>query len=281
MRDIPYQLCDVFTHRPLAGNALAVFTDADGMDAAPMQALARETNLSESSFVFRPTSPELTPRSASSRRRWSFRSRVPDAGDRLRPRHERRRRSIRLRDGPRRRGDPPELGSGTSHVRMDDPAAARIAPYGAAAVLMAALGAIDSTLPVELYDNGPHYVYVGLDTLDEVAALRPDLSRLAPWGPPHPASLPEKATPGSAASSPPGRESRRIPPPAPLRDRSRCTSPAMAASRSAMRSSSSKGSRSDGHRRCMRARVGTPTTARQRRGRRASRHRRTRNVRRP
>src|SRR4029077_1673631 len=56
MRDIPYALCDVFTDRPLAGNALAVFTDADGLDGATMQALARETNLSESAFVLRPTS---------------------------------------------------------------------------------------------------------------------------------------------------------------------------------------------------------------------------------
>jgi trans-2,3-dihydro-3-hydroxyanthranilate isomerase len=58
----------------------------------------------------------------------------------------------------------------------------RIAPYGEAAVLMAALGASISTLPVELYDNGPHYVYVGLETRDEVAALRPDLARLAALG---------------------------------------------------------------------------------------------------
>ena len=35
---------------------------------------------------------------------------------------------------------------------------------------------------MELYDNGPHYVYVGLETHDEVAALRPDLSRLAALG---------------------------------------------------------------------------------------------------
>jgi trans-2,3-dihydro-3-hydroxyanthranilate isomerase len=56
MREIPYELCDVFTDRPLAGNALAVFTAADEIDGATMQALARETNLSESAFVSRPTS---------------------------------------------------------------------------------------------------------------------------------------------------------------------------------------------------------------------------------
>jgi len=52
MRTFRYVLCDVFTDRPLEGNALAVFTDARGLDASSMQALARETNLSESVFVF-------------------------------------------------------------------------------------------------------------------------------------------------------------------------------------------------------------------------------------
>ena len=55
MRETPYVLCDVFTDRPLTGNALAVFTHADELDGGAMQALARETNLSESAFVLRPT----------------------------------------------------------------------------------------------------------------------------------------------------------------------------------------------------------------------------------
>jgi trans-2,3-dihydro-3-hydroxyanthranilate isomerase len=46
--------CDVFTDRPLAGNALAVFTDARGLDDAAMGAIARETNLSETTFVLPP-----------------------------------------------------------------------------------------------------------------------------------------------------------------------------------------------------------------------------------
>jgi trans-2,3-dihydro-3-hydroxyanthranilate isomerase len=41
---------DVFTRQPLAGNPLAVFPDATGLDAATMQALAREMNLSETTF---------------------------------------------------------------------------------------------------------------------------------------------------------------------------------------------------------------------------------------
>jgi trans-2,3-dihydro-3-hydroxyanthranilate isomerase len=45
---------DVFTDRPLAGNPLAVVLDAEGLDAAAMQAVAREFNLSETVFVLRP-----------------------------------------------------------------------------------------------------------------------------------------------------------------------------------------------------------------------------------
>lgn len=49
-----YQL-DVFTSKPLEGNALAVVTDGDGLSRAQMQAIAREMNLAETVFVQRPT----------------------------------------------------------------------------------------------------------------------------------------------------------------------------------------------------------------------------------
>ena len=42
---------DVFTRRPLTGNPLAVFPHATGLDAPTMQALSREMNLSETTFV--------------------------------------------------------------------------------------------------------------------------------------------------------------------------------------------------------------------------------------
>jgi trans-2,3-dihydro-3-hydroxyanthranilate isomerase len=42
---------DVFAERPLEGNALAIFTDARGLTNEEMQALARETNLSETTFI--------------------------------------------------------------------------------------------------------------------------------------------------------------------------------------------------------------------------------------
>ena len=48
---------DVFAARPHAGNPLAVVLDADGLDVAAMQAIAREFNLSETVFVLPPTDP--------------------------------------------------------------------------------------------------------------------------------------------------------------------------------------------------------------------------------
>jgi len=51
---------DVFTAQPLAGNPLAVVLDAQGLDDAAMQAIAREFNLSETVFVGEPRNPVNT-----------------------------------------------------------------------------------------------------------------------------------------------------------------------------------------------------------------------------
>jgi trans-2,3-dihydro-3-hydroxyanthranilate isomerase len=50
-RRYPYAVLDVFTDRPLHGNGLAVVRDADGIGDEAMLAFARETRLSETSFV--------------------------------------------------------------------------------------------------------------------------------------------------------------------------------------------------------------------------------------
>jgi len=51
MTTLEFQQVDVFTDRPLGGNALAVFPQAKGLKTQRMQALARETNLSETTFI--------------------------------------------------------------------------------------------------------------------------------------------------------------------------------------------------------------------------------------
>jgi trans-2,3-dihydro-3-hydroxyanthranilate isomerase len=52
MFQLPYALVDVFAERALEGNMLAIFTDARGLSTEQMQALARETNLAETTFIF-------------------------------------------------------------------------------------------------------------------------------------------------------------------------------------------------------------------------------------
>jgi len=47
-----YSVVDVFTQTPFEGNQLAVFLDAEGLSDDAMQTIARELNLSETSFVF-------------------------------------------------------------------------------------------------------------------------------------------------------------------------------------------------------------------------------------
>jgi PhzF family phenazine biosynthesis protein len=49
---------DVFTDTPYAGNPVAVVLDGDGLDPAEMQRVATWINLSETTFVLPPTSPD-------------------------------------------------------------------------------------------------------------------------------------------------------------------------------------------------------------------------------
>lgn len=58
MRKLAYSVLDVFAERALEGNPLAVFHDGRGLSDAEMQALARETNLSETTFVLPGDEPE-------------------------------------------------------------------------------------------------------------------------------------------------------------------------------------------------------------------------------
>ena len=46
-----YAVVDAFADEPLRGNPVAVFFDADDLSAAQMQRIAREMNLSETTFV--------------------------------------------------------------------------------------------------------------------------------------------------------------------------------------------------------------------------------------
>jgi PhzF family phenazine biosynthesis protein len=53
-----FQQVDVFSDEPFAGNPVAVVADADGLTTDEMQRLARWTNLSETTFLLPPTTPD-------------------------------------------------------------------------------------------------------------------------------------------------------------------------------------------------------------------------------
>jgi trans-2,3-dihydro-3-hydroxyanthranilate isomerase len=67
-RRLAFAQLDVFSSEPLAGNALAVFSDATGLSSDEMQNIARETNLSETTFIF--------PRDAATEREHGVRVRI-------------------------------------------------------------------------------------------------------------------------------------------------------------------------------------------------------------
>ena len=61
-REYVFVQVDVFTDRLFGGNPLAVFLDGRGLADGEMQSIAREMNLSETTFVLPPTRPDCTAR---------------------------------------------------------------------------------------------------------------------------------------------------------------------------------------------------------------------------
>jgi trans-2,3-dihydro-3-hydroxyanthranilate isomerase len=173
-----YVIADVFTDTPLTGNQLAVFTDARDLPELRLQELARELNYSETVFVY--------PSEVAHARIRIFTPavEVPFAGHPTLG-------SAFVLAGPLQLDEIAlETGRGVVPVRLEREGARivfgrmeqpipTVEPYAEEAGLLEALGVARSELPVELYDNGLPNVYVALSSGDEVAALRPDLGRLA------------------------------------------------------------------------------------------------------
>jgi trans-2,3-dihydro-3-hydroxyanthranilate isomerase len=179
MRRFRYVVCDVFTDVALAGNQLAVFTDARDLDSLTMQALAREMNFSETVFVLPPSSPEADVRI----RIFTPATELPFAGhptlgsafvlgaplQRVVIRLETEAGVIPVeleRDGPR-----------IVFGRMDQPIP-RWSPVANPDEILAALGVERSELPIERYELGPGHAFVALPSAEAVAAVRPDLAAL-------------------------------------------------------------------------------------------------------
>src|SRR4029077_16136716 len=78
-RNFEFVQVDVFTQTPLAGNPLAIFTDARGLSDSEMQALAREMNLSETTFIL-PRDPATETREGKKVRIFTVAEELPFAG---------------------------------------------------------------------------------------------------------------------------------------------------------------------------------------------------------
>ena len=174
MRSFRYVVVDVFTDTPLVGNALAVFTDGRELGEEEMQRLAREMNLSESVFVLTAEADgDARIRIFTPSQELEFAGH-PTLGSAFVLAGPMQMPEIRL-ETPRgivpvaleREHDRIVFG------RMQQPLPAW-RPYDEAAGLLAALHVDRSELPVEHYDNGAQFVYVGLGSEEQVAALRPD-----------------------------------------------------------------------------------------------------------
>ncbi len=177
MATFRYVVCDVFTDRPLAGNQLAVFTDAREIPDDTMQQLAREMNFSETVFVLPSEAGHARIRIFTPTNEMLFAGH-PTLGSAFVLAGPLQLDEIRLETG---KGVIPvrleREGARIIFGRMEQPLPT-VEPYAEADTLLEALGVERSELPVEAYDNGMGHVYVTLGSEEEVAALKPDLSRL-------------------------------------------------------------------------------------------------------
>ena len=180
-----YVVADVFTDVPLAGNQVAVFTDATQIPEDRLQPLAREVNFSETVFVYPPGggghvririfTPTLE---------------LPFAGHPVLG-------GAFVLGGPLQLAEIRlETGAGVVPVQLEREGPQivfgwmrqppfRWEPYDRADELLALLGVERSGLPVEVYLQGPGHVFVELGSPQDVAALRPDfgaLKELSPYG---------------------------------------------------------------------------------------------------
>jgi len=178
VRRFRYVVVDVFTDVPLAGNQLAVFTDARDLTSEEMQSLAREMNFSETVFVL-PKQGEGHVRI----RIFTPTDELPFAG------HPVLGTAFVLGMPLQLTAIGLETGAGMVVVELEREGA-RIAfgrmtqpipawkPFEREDELLAALAVERSELPVEEYDLGPGHVYVALASEADVRALAPDFAAL-------------------------------------------------------------------------------------------------------
>jgi PhzF family phenazine biosynthesis protein len=170
---------DVFSTEPLKGNPVAVVHDADGVDDEEMRRFAHWTNLSETTFLLRPTDPAadyrlriFTPSeelpfaghpTIGSAHAWLEAGGVPQRDDELV--QECGAGLLRIRRGER-------LAFAAPPLLRDGP----VSDAERAQILAALALEADDVVDLSWGDNGPGWVVALLRDADAVLAVRPDWS---------------------------------------------------------------------------------------------------------
>jgi trans-2,3-dihydro-3-hydroxyanthranilate isomerase len=181
-----FLIADVFTSTPLEGNQLGIFLDGRGLPAELMQQATREMSFSETVFFLPPDDPAAADAHV---RIFTPGGELPFAG------HPTLGSAWVLGELLGKDTVTLQLGAGLVPVELDrDPRSGQVAfgrmsqpiprlagPFPDAAELLAALGTAPRAdgLPVETYVNGPVNVYVEFADEATVAALSPDMHKLA------------------------------------------------------------------------------------------------------
>jgi PhzF family phenazine biosynthesis protein len=183
-RTVRFKQVDVFTAVPFKGNPLAVVFDADDLDDAQMQAIARWTNLSETTFLVKPTEPAADYRV----RIFTSHGELPFAG------HPTLGTAHALRESGYQPKVPGKLiqqcGAGLVELRAQEGGAwafaaplARVTPLATDLYATLALAlrsdAVDFSAPPCGIDNGAPWLVVRVNSAAACLAIKPDAAALA------------------------------------------------------------------------------------------------------
>jgi trans-2,3-dihydro-3-hydroxyanthranilate isomerase len=194
-RGFDYAVVDVFAERALEGNALAIFTDARGLSTAEMQALARETNLSETTFIL-PRDPAVEQEKGIQTRIFTVQEELRFAGHPtlgtaawLHWNHPTLRGAeqiildlpvgpIPVRFDAGAPGKPGIFGT----MQQNDPTFGQLhAPAAVAEALGLTLADLDPALPIQTVSTGMAFCIVPLRSMEVAARLRIPYSRAQPY----------------------------------------------------------------------------------------------------
>jgi trans-2,3-dihydro-3-hydroxyanthranilate isomerase len=180
---------DVFSDTRFEGNQLAVILDGSGLTDEQMQSIARETNLSETTFVL-PREPEVERARGVRVRIFTVVEELPFAG------HPTLGTAFALRGGSRTEQITLDLNIGPVPVRFEDPPGrlsfgemTQVDPkfgteHDRAAVAHATglkIEDFDSDLPIETVSTGVPFVVTPIRSLARLQNLRIDQSRAAEY----------------------------------------------------------------------------------------------------